>query len=98
MFDDTFLLGVAANDRNLVMTTHKFLAIPYGIGIRKGETAMKRWVDAAILRMKRRDELWGIMKRNSPRRFWKFFRNNAPRPKSKESYPRGRTPETECPR
>jgi polar amino acid transport system substrate-binding protein len=97
MFDDTFLLGVAANDRSLEMTRHKFLAIPYGIGIRKGETAMKRWVDAAILQMKRRDELWAIMKQNSPRRFWTFFRNNAPRPKSRESYPRGRVPENECP-
>jgi polar amino acid transport system substrate-binding protein len=98
MFDDTFLLGIAANDRNLRMTTHKFLAIPYGIGIRKGETAMKRWVDAAVLQMKRRDEFWAIMKRNSPRRFWTFFRTNAPRPKTKEAYPRGRVPETECPR
>jgi polar amino acid transport system substrate-binding protein len=98
MFDDTFLLGVAANDRNLEMTQHKFLAIPYGIGIRKNEPAMKRWVDAAVLQMKRRDEFWAIMKRNSPRRFWAFFRNNAPRPTTREAYPRGRTPETECPR
>jgi len=98
MFDDTFLLGVAANDRNLEMTRHKFLAIPYGIGIRKGETAMKRWVDAAVLQMKRRDEFWAIMKRNSPRRFWSFFRTNAPRPQTREAYPRGRNPETECPR
>ena len=45
MFDDTFLLGVAANDPNLRMTTHKFLNVPYGIGIRKGDTAMKRWVE-----------------------------------------------------
>jgi polar amino acid transport system substrate-binding protein len=97
MFDDTFLLGVAANDRSLEMTTHKFLAIPYGIGIRKGETAMKRWVNAALLQMKRRDELWAIMKRNSPRRFWNFFRNNAPRPKSKEAYPRGQVLEAQCP-
>jgi polar amino acid transport system substrate-binding protein len=98
MFDDTFLLGVAANDTSLEMTAHKFLNIPYGIGIRKGETAMKRWVDAAILHMKRRDEFWAILKRNSPRRFWKFFRTQVPRPKTKEAYPRGRTPEAECPR
>jgi polar amino acid transport system substrate-binding protein len=98
MFDDTFLLGVAANDPSLKMTTHKFLNIPYGIGIRKGETAMKRWVDAAVLYMKRRDEFWAILKRNSPRRFWKFFQTQVPRPKTKEAYPRGKTPETECPR
>lgn len=98
MFDDTFLLGIAANDRSLRMTAHKFLAVPYGIGIRKGEPAMKRWVNAAILQMKRRDEFWAILKRNSPRSFWNSFRTNVPRPKSKESYPRGRVPENECPR
>ena len=98
MFDDTFLLGIAANDRNLRMTGHKFLAIPYGIGIRKGETAMKRWVDAAIRQMKRRDEFWKILRRNSPRQFWGFFRANVPRPKTRDAYPRGRTPEAECPR
>lgn len=97
MFDDTFLLGVAANDQNLEMTTHKFLNVPYGIGIRKGETAMKRWVDAAIRQMKRADEFWKILKANSPRTFWKFFRANVPRPKTKEAYPRGRVPENECP-
>src|SRR5215210_273631 len=98
MFDDTFLLGIAANDRNLKMTTHKFLAVPYGIGIRKGEVAMKRWVNAAILTMKRRDEFWAILRANSPRQFWRFFLTNVPRPKTKEAYPRGRTPEAECPR
>jgi polar amino acid transport system substrate-binding protein len=97
MFDDTFLLGVAANDATLRMTNHKFLNIPYGIGIRKGETAMKRWVDAAILTMKRRDEFLPILRRNVPRRFWPSFQNQVPRPKTKEAYPRGRTPETECP-
>lgn len=98
MFDDTFLLGVAANDSNLKMTTHKFLAVPYGIGIRKGEADMRRWVNAAVLQMKRRDEFWAILRRNSPRQFWRFFLTNVPRPKTKEAYPRGRVPENECPR
>ena len=98
MFDDTFLLGVAANDRNLRMTNHKFLNVPYGIGIRKGERVMKRWVDAAILQMKRRDEFWAILRRNSPRQFYRFFLTNVPRPKTREAYPRGRVPENECPR
>jgi polar amino acid transport system substrate-binding protein len=97
MFDDTFLLGVAANDTTLRMTNHKFLNIPYGIGIRKGETAMKRWVDAAVLAMKRRDEFIRILRKNVPRRFWTSFQNQVPRPKTREAYPRGRTPETECP-
>jgi polar amino acid transport system substrate-binding protein len=98
MFDDTFLLGIAANDRNLRMTRHQFLAVPYGIGIRKDEPAMRRWVNAAILQMKRRDEFWQILRRNSPRQFWRFFLTNVPRPKTRDAYPRGRTPEAECPR
>lgn len=98
MFDDTFLLGVAANDTNLKMTTHKFLNVPYGIGIRKNEPEMKRWVNAAVLQMKRKDEFWKILRTNSPRQFWKFFLTNVPRPKTKEAYPRGRVPENECPR
>ena len=98
MFDDTFLLGVAANDPQTRMTNHKFLNVPYGIGIRKGERAMKRWVDAAVLQMKRRDEFWRILRANSPRQFWRFFLANVPRPKTKEAYPRGRVPESECPR
>jgi polar amino acid transport system substrate-binding protein len=99
MFDDTFHLGVAANDRNLRMTSHVFLNIPYGIGIRKGERQMKRWVDAAVLQMKRRDEFWRIFQRNSPRRFWGFFRNRVPRPGTRERYPRGTNPAAEaCPR
>ena len=98
MFDDTFLLGVAANDTNLRMTTHKFLNVPYGIGIRKGDTAMKRWVNAAVLQMKRKDEFWRILRLNSPRQFWRFFLNNVPRPKTKEAYPRGTVPESICPR
>jgi polar amino acid transport system substrate-binding protein len=97
MYDDTFLLGVAANDRNLKMTTNKFLAVPYGIGIRKDEPAMKRWVNAAIRQMKLKDEFWRILRLNSPRQFWPFFLKNVPRPTTKEAYPRGRTPEAECP-
>ena len=98
MFDDTFLLGVDANDTNLKMTTHKFLNVPYGIGIRKNEPEMKRWVDAAVLLMKQRDEFWPILQRNSPRQFWKFFSTQVPRPKTKEKYPRGTVPESICPR
>src|SRR5215203_4719386 len=98
MYDDTFLLGVAANDANLRMTSHKFLNVPYGIGIRKNEPVMKRWVNAAILQMKRNDEFWRILRANSPRQFWRFFLTNVPRPRTREAYPRGRTPERECPR
>ena len=58
---------------------------------------MKRWVNAAMLQMKRNDEFWRILRANSPRQFWRFFLTNVPRPKTKEAYPRGRVPESGVP-
>jgi polar amino acid transport system substrate-binding protein len=98
MYDDSFLVGVAANDRELKMTSHRFLNVPWGIGIRKGETAMKRWVDAAVRAMAARNMFWPIMRRTVPRRFYAEFRKNVPSPKNKLRYPRATTPENNCPR
>jgi polar amino acid transport system substrate-binding protein len=97
MYDDAFLVGVAANDRDLKMTNHRFLNVPWGIGIRKGEADMKRWVDAAIRGMRARDMFWKILRVTIPRRFWTTFRTNAPSPKVKPRYPRGNPPERNCP-
>jgi polar amino acid transport system substrate-binding protein len=97
MYDDAFLVGVAANDRDLKMTNHRFLDVPWGIGIRKGEADMKRWADAAICGMRARDMFWKILRVTIPRRFWATFRSNAPSPKVKPRYPRGNPPENNCP-
>ncbi|HEV2711542.1 MAG TPA: transporter substrate-binding domain-containing protein [Gaiellaceae bacterium] len=98
MYDDSFLVGVAANDRDLKMSSHRFLNVPWGIGIRKGETPMKRWVDAAIRGMSARNMFWPIMRRTVPRRFYADFRKNVPSPTNKLRYPRATTPENNCPR
>ena len=37
MFDDAFVVGVASLDNSLKLTNDKFLNIPWGIGIRKGD-------------------------------------------------------------
>jgi polar amino acid transport system substrate-binding protein len=97
MYDDAFLVGVAANDRDLKMTNHRFLDVPWGIGIRKGEADMKRWVDAAIRGMRARDMFWKILRVTIPRRFWATFKGNAPSPTVKPRYPRGNPPENNCP-
>jgi polar amino acid transport system substrate-binding protein len=97
MFDDAFLLGVATQDRTLKLTPDKFLEIPWGIGIRKNEPAMARWVNAALTRMKKRDEFAGILKRNSPAFLYRQFVENVPRPKNSFRYPRGTVPESVCP-
>jgi len=97
MYDDAFLVGVAANDSELKMTSHKFLDVPWGVGIRKGEADMKRWVDAAIRGMKARDQFWAILRRTIPRRFFRLFKKNAPGPKNNLKYPRAAPPENICP-
>jgi len=97
MYDDSFLVGVAANDRDLKLATNTFLKVPWGIGIRKGETSMKRWVDAAIRGMKARNMFWPILRRTVPRRFYMLFRKSTPSPTNTLKYPRASTPENNCP-
>jgi polar amino acid transport system substrate-binding protein len=97
MFDDAFLVGVAANDPNTKLIGAKFLDIPWGIGIRKNEPAMRAWVNAAIRLMKKRDQFWVIMRHTIPRRFYGIFKDNVPRPRNTLKYPTGADPETICP-
>ena len=98
MYDDSFQVGVAANDRELKMSSHRFLNVPWGIGIRKGETAMRRWVNTAVNGMAARNMFWPIMRRTVPRRFFPDFRKSVPSPTNKLRYPRATTPENNCPR
>lgn len=97
MFDDAFLVGVAANDPNTKLLANKFLAIPWGIGIRKGESDMRAWVNSRVKLMKKRDQFWQIMRRTIPRRFYTTFQKNVPRPTNTLKYPTGPDPETICP-
>ncbi len=101
MYDDAFLVGVAANDPELKLTNHTFLKVPWGVGLRKpvggAPPTLKNWVDTAIRGMKARDMFWPILKRTIPRRFYPLFSQNAPRPKVNLRYPRGTVPEAACP-
>ena len=97
MFDDAFVLGVATQDRDLKLTADKFLNVPWGIGIRKGDTVTSRWVNAALRRMKARDEFAKILRNNVPKRYVSSFIDNVPRPKNNFSYPVGKDPTSECP-
>jgi polar amino acid transport system substrate-binding protein len=98
MFDDALLLGIAANDSQLKLTTQKFLNLPWGIGIRQDDKDMKAWVDAAVRLMTKNDEFATILKKNAPRRFWKEFLGNVPRPKGKKIvYPSVSDPAALCP-
>ena len=97
MFDDAFLLGVATQDRDLKLTGDKFLNVPWGIGIRKGDTAMSRWVNAALRYMKKNDEFVKILRANAPARLVPGFLDNVPRPKNTFAYPVGKDVSSICP-
>ena len=97
MFDDAFLLGVATQDRDVRLTNDKFLNVPWGIGIRKGDTAMARWVNAALRYMKKKDEFVKILRANAPARLVGSFLDNVPRPKNTFAYPVGKDVTTICP-
>jgi polar amino acid transport system substrate-binding protein len=97
MFDDAFVLGVATQDRDLKLTNDKFLNVPWGIGIRKGDAVTVRWVNAALRRMKARDEFVKILRNNVPKRYIGSFLDNVPRPKNRFAYPVGKDPTSECP-
>jgi polar amino acid transport system substrate-binding protein len=97
MFDDAFLLGVATQDRDLRLTGDKFLNVPWGIGIRKGDTAMSTWVNAALRYMKKKDEFVKILRANAPARLVSDFLDNVPRPKNTFEYPVGKDVASICP-
>jgi polar amino acid transport system substrate-binding protein len=97
MFDDAFLLGVATQDRDVRLTGDKFLNVPWGIGIRKGDAAMVRWVNAALRWMKKKDEFVKILRANAPARLVGSFLDNVPRPKNTFAYPVGKDVTAICP-
>jgi polar amino acid transport system substrate-binding protein len=96
MFDDAFLIGVASQDPTLKLTSDKFLTVPWGIGIRKGDTAMNNYVNAVIRYMRNRDEFATILKSNVPKKYWSSFLGNVPRKGTNFQYPIGRDPTSEC--
>ena len=97
MFDDAFLLGVATQDRDIKLTRDKFLRIPWGIGIRKGDAATKRWVDAALRRLQARDFFFNVaLRRNAPKSLVDDFSPNVPRPGKSLRYPVDKDAATDC--
>jgi polar amino acid transport system substrate-binding protein len=99
MWDDTVLVGIAAADRNSKLTNDTFLALPYGIGIRQGNVAMKRWVDSRLDVMRKRDLFYTLLQNSIPRRFVAGFSRNILRPKNTFGYAplTAPSPDTVCP-
>ena len=86
MWDDTVLVGVAATDPSSKLTTDTFLALPYGIGIKQGNTAMKRWVDSRLELMRKKDTFMSLLRNNVPARFVAGFSSNILRPNNTFAY------------
>jgi polar amino acid transport system substrate-binding protein len=89
MWDDTVLLGIATTDPSVKLTPDTFLAGPYGIGIKQGNTAMKRWVDSRLEIMRKKDAFNTILKNNVPARLFAGFQKNILRPNNTFTYTQG---------
>jgi polar amino acid transport system substrate-binding protein len=89
MWDDTVLLGIATQDRTLKLTEDLFLPLPYGIGIKQGNTALKRWVDSRLEVMRKRDTFMKLLRDNIPARNLAAFSRNILRPNNRFGYTQG---------
>jgi polar amino acid transport system substrate-binding protein len=96
MWDDTGVLGIATSDQTVKLTGDAFLQAPYGIGIKQGNTALKKWVDARLNLMKKKDVFIGMLKNNVPARLFPAFQGNVLRPKNDFAY-NTVDPTTVCP-
>jgi ABC-type amino acid transport substrate-binding protein len=99
MWDDTVLVGVAAADQSAKLTDDTFLALPYGIGIKQGNGALKRWVDSRLEIMRKKDRFLPILRNNVPARFVAGFSRNILRPNVTFGYAPAGSPsaDTVCP-
>jgi polar amino acid transport system substrate-binding protein len=99
MWDDTVLVGVAAADQSAKLTDDTFLALPYGIGIKQGNVALKRWVDSRLEIMRKKDRFLPILRNNVPARFVAGFSRNILRPNVTFGYAPAGAPsaDTVCP-
>jgi polar amino acid transport system substrate-binding protein len=89
MWDDTVLLGIAVTDPAYKLTNDLFLPLPYGIGIRQGNTALKAWIDSRLALMRKRDLFFPILKNTVPPRQVAPFSKNILRPKQTFGYTQG---------
>jgi polar amino acid transport system substrate-binding protein len=99
MFDDTAIALQAATDPSAKLTNDLFLEAPYGIGIRQGNVALKRWVDSRLAIMKRKDLFMPIIRNNVAPRFVPAFAGNVLRPNNNFAYRPASLPsvDTVCP-
>jgi polar amino acid transport system substrate-binding protein len=86
MWDDTVLLGIAVTDRNYRLTSDLFLPLPYGIGIKQGNTELRAWINSRLNLMKKRDLFFPILRNTVPPAQVAPFSKNILRPKQTFAY------------
>jgi polar amino acid transport system substrate-binding protein len=96
MFDDSFVLGVATSDPSLRLTPDRFLKLPWGIGIAKGDKKMAKWVNSRLAILKKQNEFLKILKKNVNPTLFGAFKNNVPGPKRTLHYPATEEAELAC--
>lgn len=79
--DSTLLLGLTLKDDSLKVVGVDKAQTPWGLGIRKGDTATKKWVDAVLADLQQKDRLWDIFTQVVPsKEAVEAFADNMPRP------------------
>jgi polar amino acid transport system substrate-binding protein len=92
LYDDEFLEGVVATNSVLTLTSDNFLRIPWGIGVRKNETTLRTWIDAALSQMKAADQLYNLATSSG----LSDAAHKVPRPQVAIRYPLHNDPLTNC--
>ncbi len=99
MWDDSYLIGIATQSPDFKLTNDAFLPLPYGIGIKQGNVAMKRWVDSRLELMRKKDIFMRLLRNNVPARLMTGFSRNILRPNNTFGYapPGAPSADTVCP-
>lgn len=88
--DDTLLVDLASKNKSTKVVGDVKADSPWGMGVRKGDTEMKAWVDAGIKKLQDDDLFWKDFQATvSDKSVQKQFEKVIPRPGNDLSYPTG---------
>ncbi|GAA5186984.1 transporter substrate-binding domain-containing protein [Rugosimonospora acidiphila] len=90
--DDTLLLDLASKNPTLKVVGDAKADSPWGMGVRKGDTAMLDWTNAALKHLQDSDFFWtDFQKTVTDKSVQDQFAKYVPRPGNSLSYPSGST-------
>ncbi|MBM9504094.1 transporter substrate-binding domain-containing protein [Actinacidiphila acididurans] len=90
--DDTLLLDLAAKNSALKVVGDAKADSPWGMGVRKGDTQMLTWLNAALAHLQQADFFWTDFRKTvTDTSVQQQFAKYVPRPGSNLTYPSGST-------